>query len=967
MKKVVISFLLLGNVCTIGSFAQKYDVYGLIVDGFTYERLDSVTVRFLKTDSTEVEKIISKDNNEYNCNFRSTIKSPGRYILRFSKPGYEDTYRTVNFRYKKYRITGGTFGRVVLKKKSTLTNRMLGDVTVTGTRIKMIMKGDTIVYNADAFQLREGSMLDQLVAMLPGAELRKGGEIYVNGKKISSLLVNGENFFKGNARIALENLPSFMVDKVKVYDIKPDLEKLVGKNINVHAGMLENWSDQTVMDVNLKKKYSIGWIANGELGGGTDDHYSIKAFALRFTPQSRLAFMGYSNNVYANSYYDANGTWQEPGGSDNITTHELSSDLLIKDKAGRYKLNNIATFKWKEQKSEEYQNTINYLDTKDIYGTRQSNSTYRDWHLRENLDFNYESKEEQTLSYFKFKPGIFYNNYSNASFMRQAEWNRKITEKYMGESLDSLFTDGSAGIYRKNLISSLRQSQQNEGHYLNASGETGSSWSLHGYGDLTFNASGFYQFSKNRNLFESAAYNRTGLQNRFSDQSNDQYNYNMALGYSIAYFFGESVISIDPSYMYKQQYMSHSRDYYRLEDTEYSGEPIDNLASMKDAMTQFIDDTNSVYSDSWKRTHQPQLHLYFYNYNEAHRFGHRFEFSLPMRIDQVKYNYLRGLIDTQLRRNYYFFEPKAEYRFDRNVSSKLERHITLSYGISHSIPNYEYLIDYRDDATPLVVRTGNPDLKQSTHHKLDFSLYNRRWGKRYRGLRWEVGYELWQNLIGQSMLYDLNTGVRTYRPENINGNWAASSRLHFNSTLDQNKRWNYQLTTNFNYRHSEDYVNSEQSTSALRTGTNRFITSQRLLTYYGSKYYDFSAEVNGEWIHATSDRFDKQDVFNVNYRVSYGMPLPWKFEFSTSLLLNTRYGYSDDKFNTKQLIWSARLKRFFFNGRFGMELEAFDLLNEMSSYSYSLNAQMQTETYRNVLRRYVMLNLSFRLNKEPKK
>lgn len=56
------------------------------------------------------------------------------------------------------------------------------------------MKGDTLQFNADAFQLREGSMLDQLIAMLPGVELRTGGEIYVNGKKVQSLLVNGEDF-----------------------------------------------------------------------------------------------------------------------------------------------------------------------------------------------------------------------------------------------------------------------------------------------------------------------------------------------------------------------------------------------------------------------------------------------------------------------------------------------------------------------------------------------------------------------------------------------------------------------------------------------------------------------------------------------------------------------------------------------------------------------------------------------------
>ena len=82
--------------------------------------------------------------------------------------------------------------------------RKLKEVKVTATLVKMVMKKDTVVFNADAFQLAEGSMLDQLVARLPGVELRGNGQIYVNGRFVSSLLLNGEDFFKGNPSIALQ-------------------------------------------------------------------------------------------------------------------------------------------------------------------------------------------------------------------------------------------------------------------------------------------------------------------------------------------------------------------------------------------------------------------------------------------------------------------------------------------------------------------------------------------------------------------------------------------------------------------------------------------------------------------------------------------------------------------------------------------------------------------------------------------
>ena len=60
----------------------------------------------------------------------------------------------------------------------------------------MFYRGDTLVYNADAFNVADGSMLDALIKQMPGTELKKNGEIFVNGKKIDNLLLNGKDFFR---------------------------------------------------------------------------------------------------------------------------------------------------------------------------------------------------------------------------------------------------------------------------------------------------------------------------------------------------------------------------------------------------------------------------------------------------------------------------------------------------------------------------------------------------------------------------------------------------------------------------------------------------------------------------------------------------------------------------------------------------------------------------------------------------
>jgi len=939
--------------------SRPYQVNGFIRDSFTREGLDSVSVAFLSPDSTEVKRFVSKPFGWWQ--FWDKIPRPGRYILHFTKEGYEDVWKKVNFVYARHRKTSGTFGEVLMRKKSTFKNRVLGEAVVKATRIKMVMKGDTIVYNADAFQLREGSMLDRLITMLPGVELKPGGEIFVNGKKVHSLLVNGEDFFRGNARVALENLPAYMVDKVKVYEKGPDMEQLMGMKPHEYRQA----ERPLVVDVNLKRQYSIGWIANATIGGGTGDHYAARAFALRFTPQSRLAFMGYSNNVYGNSYYDTNGNWQNPGGSANLKTHELTSDLLVNDKRKRYKINNTITYKSTRQVDDVWQNTTSYLDGGNIYGVRSRHGINRNWYVSDNGKINLTPSRQST--FFEFRPNVRFSSYRNAGTSRSADYGQQLAERYMGEALDSLFFEGSSDIYRQNLISSLQQSTQTEGHTFSTDGKVQGAIRLADSDLLSFAFDGAYENSQNRDLFHAATHDGLEPQRRFTDSPSTGYSYGASAAYDYMLDFTRVQLFVTPRYGYEQRYRSADRSYYRIEQTAAEAWDIDRLASAKDALTGYIDATNSVYSDSWKRTHRAAADFQLRIKHEDYRKNHTFDITLPARFSQDKLDYLRGSIDTLVRKDYMFFEPSVQYKFDYNDGSHNEYHFKLRYAASASSPAASELIGYRDDAAPLVVRVGNPDLRPTWKHEGEIYFSHATFGKGNTFLSFSTRYNLWKNALCQSMSYDVASGTRTYRPDNIDGNWGIRSQLLWRGTIDKKQRINFTTETNMDYRHSVDFANIGQAPASVRASIDRFVTRQHVNCHYAHNYYSLAASVNVEWTHSRSDRFDNLDAFNVSYRVSGGMPLPGGLQIGTNLALYSRYGYSSSLFNTDQLIWSARISRSFVRGLMNVELEAFDLLNKMSSYSYAINAQMQTETYANVLRRYLMLNLTFRLNKEPKK
>lgn len=134
----------------------------------------------------------------------------------------------------------------------------LDGVTVTATKVKMYYKGDTIVYDATAFRLPDGSMLDDLIRQMPGVTMNNNGEIFVNGRKIDELQLGSRSFMRGNSKVLLENLPYYTVKNIKVYEQDTDLNRALNTQIE---------KKKFVMDVNLKPEYQRGYIANVEAAG----------------------------------------------------------------------------------------------------------------------------------------------------------------------------------------------------------------------------------------------------------------------------------------------------------------------------------------------------------------------------------------------------------------------------------------------------------------------------------------------------------------------------------------------------------------------------------------------------------------------------------------------------------------------------------------------------------------------------
>ena len=237
MKRSILSMLLM--LVAIASLAQERLISGKITDRDTKDPVEQVTIQLLKTDSTYVSGAISNERGLFHVN----APANGKYLLKITSVGYKSTVKRIQISEDK----NLAMGNVVIGADAI----MLKGAVVTAMAQKVSLKEDTFVYNSAAYRTPEGSVVEELVKRLPGAEVSADGTIKINGKEVKKILVDGKEFMTGDTKTALKNLPTSIIDKIKAYDEKSDLSKVTG---------IDDGEEQTVLDFCVKKGMKNGVI-----------------------------------------------------------------------------------------------------------------------------------------------------------------------------------------------------------------------------------------------------------------------------------------------------------------------------------------------------------------------------------------------------------------------------------------------------------------------------------------------------------------------------------------------------------------------------------------------------------------------------------------------------------------------------------------------------------------------------------
>lgn len=223
---ILLTFFALYSSISIAQQKGKTDsiyIHGRVVEKLSNRPIENASIMAINTQGDIVSSTKTVDyyklygvdgGGDVLIEFSLAVPNFGNYTLLVQKDKFLDLNYPITVPEKQYgkRTTLYEIGDLSLERVIEL-----GEATVKASKVMMLIKGDTIIYNADAFQLSNGSLLDKLIEQLPGVSLKNGGQILVNGEFVSNLLIDGKDFFNGDAAVALRNLPAYAVNKVKVY------------------------------------------------------------------------------------------------------------------------------------------------------------------------------------------------------------------------------------------------------------------------------------------------------------------------------------------------------------------------------------------------------------------------------------------------------------------------------------------------------------------------------------------------------------------------------------------------------------------------------------------------------------------------------------------------------------------------------------------------------------------------------
>ena len=869
----------------------------------------------------------------------ATTKQNGQFLL----PGIPSATYTLQvtfmgYKVQKFKLTlpkkSGNFkvADVMMREDATV----MAEAVVEGKLPEMTVVDDTVAYNADAFKLPEGSMVEDLIKKLPGIVQDENGGFTFNGKTISQILVDGKEFFGNNRNMVLQNVPAEIVDKVKAYDRKSDMARITG---------IDDGNERTVLDLAIKKDKKKGFFGRADGAYGTHDRYNGNLNLNSFRGEQKYSFVGNANNTRGNGLTDN----QNIGATMNWENKKLELNGSIKGD-------------FSQSSSASQSNSQNFELKNSAYSASRNHSTNRNGNF--NFQYKVEWKPDSTWNIL-FRPEFSYGKSRGTGSSESAAWKDDPFQYSPTPLTDYRDLAKSIGVNHR------LSDNWNRSHNINASAslqvnkrlkKPGRNITLSiggGYGDSDNDGNSYSQtdyyllraLSGGDSVYHKVQYNRG---------SNYSYNFNARLSYSepIAY---KTYLQLDYSYRYT--FRDNDRDVRSIFDpwNDVLGVNVYNYDLFYDNQYAVPDKQQCSYAKNIGQNHSVRLQL------RMNRTKYRLTIGANIQPQVSKVDYEKGRIDTLLRRTVVNASPVVnfQYKFSR------QEQIEFRYNADTGWPNIIDMIpDTLSDANPLNIRIGNAGLKPSFTQHINFD-YRKTIIERQRTFAVNLQFHTTHNGTANRTEYNEVTGGRVTTPVNVNGNWRASASFNFNTALDQDKHWRINTDTWLNASKSVGYLYRSKDKTTVENQTHSGDFNERLRFTFRQDWesgWQVEANVSGRFSYnlnrsnnATASNLDHHGF---SYGGSFQITTPWGMTIGSDIEQQSRRGYSDAAMNTDHLIWNGSISQRFLPGKqLTVSLRAVDILDERDDVNRSVSAVSRTDTQSEMVRSYVLLSAFWRFGR----
>lgn len=938
MKRSILSMLLM--LVAIASLAQERLISGKITDRDTKDPVEQVTIQLLKTDSTYVSGAISNERGLFHVN----APANGKYLLKITSVGYKPTVKRIQISEDK----NLAMGNVVISADAI----MLKGAVVTAMAQKVSLKEDTFVYNSAAYRTPEGSVVEELVKRLPGAEVSDDGTIKINGKEVKKILVDGKEFMTGDTKTALKNLPTSIIDKIKAYDEKSDLSKVTG---------IDDGEEQTVLDFGVKKGMNKGVISNIDLGVGNKNRYNMRGMGGYFANNNRFMLFANANNTSDRGFGGGpgRGFW---GGANGLNASKMIGANYNYELKDKFKFNTSLRWNhsdgdvWSSRSSENFMGSSNSFSN----SLSQSYSRSNSWNGNIRLEWMPDS-----MTNILFRPSISWSTSDGLSGSQSASYNK---DPYTITTKDPLSEEGieemekAEAMVNSQLTNGITYSDNN-----NINGMLQINRKLGNKGrNITFRVDAKYtdNDSKSISLNNAKLYLVQTAEGKDSTYQTNRYNLTPSKNYSYA---GQLTYSeplwkatfLQFSYKFTYSYSKSDRSTYDFSkyamsgDHEYRGWD-SYLNPFAGHLNDYRDDDLSRFSEYRNYNHDIQVMMRFI------RQKYNLNFGVMVQPQQSKYiqDYQGVHVDTV--RNVVNVSPTLDFRYRFSKMSNLR----INYRGTTSQPSISQLLDITDNSDPLNISMGNPGLKPSFTQNFRL-FYNNFVQNHNKGIMTFVNFSTTNNSISNKVTYDETTGGRITRPENINGNWNAMGAFMFNCSIDSAGVWNINTGAHANYNNYVSYLSLDKKSDSQKNTTRSITWRQNLSLSYRNDWAEFSLDGTLTYNKAKNklQPTSNLETWQFSYGPSMTLTAPWGTSLNTSLSINSRRGYNDSSMNTDEFVWNAQLSQSFLKGKpLTIMLQFYDILRQQSTFSRAISATSRTDTEYNAINSYAMLHVIYRLN-----